>query len=103
MTVEIGTTFKEPGYTVKEDEKDVTSKAVLKKTVITDTTTNTVVQKIDTTKAGNYTITYTIDYEKTSKTLKRTVVVSPVSVSDPDKDNSSTDKNNNSTNNNITQ
>lgn len=102
MTVEIGTTFKEPGYTVKEDEKDVTSKATLKKTIITDTATNKVVQKIDTTKIGNYTITYTIDYEKTSKTLKRTVVVSPVSVSDQDKDNSTNNSASNNTSNNNT-
>lgn len=82
ISLEVGSTFKEPGYTVTEDSKDVTSKATLKKKVITDTSTNKTVDKIDTSKIGNYTITYTIEYNNTTKELKRNVVITAISVDD---------------------
>lgn len=90
ISLEIGNTFKEPGYTVKEDSKDVTSKATLTKTVIIDTATNKTVDKIDTSKIGNYTITYTIEYENTKKELKRNIVITAVDIDDKNNSSSST-------------
>ncbi len=77
-SITVGTTFKDAGYTVKEDNTDVTSKATVKKVII-DTTTGKTVDTINTTQIGTYTITYTITYGETSKTLARTVVVTPAS------------------------
>lgn len=74
MAITVGSTFKDPGYIVKANDKDVTSNATAK-TTITDASTGKTVDKIDTSKIGNYTITYAITYEKTSKTLTRSVVI----------------------------
>ena len=76
MSITVNTTFTDPGYSVKEGNIDVTSKAKVTKK-ITDTSTNKTVEKIDTSKVGTYKITYTINYEETSKTLTRTVTIAP--------------------------
>ena len=98
VTIEVGTTFKDPGYIVKEDSKDVTSKATLKKKVITDVSTNKTVDKIDTSKIGNYKITYTIEYENTTKTLNRNIVITPVTIEETDKSDDSNTNNSTSEN-----
>ena len=75
MVIEAGKTFTDPGYLVKAGEEDITSKAKLKSKVITDTATNKTVNAIDTTKAGKYTISYTLEYNNHTKVLTRTVTV----------------------------
>lgn len=78
MKVEVGTTFKDPGYTVKEGNSDVTSKSTVKKTIL-DSSTGTTVDKINTSKSGTYTVNYSITYNKTTKVLTRNIVVTPKS------------------------
>ena len=77
-TITVGETFKDAGYIVTEDGVDVTSKSTMKK-IIMDTSTGATVDAINTSQIGTYTITYTIVYGEVSKTLTRTVVVTPAS------------------------
>ena len=91
ITVDLGTTFKDPGYSVKEGNKDVTSKATIKKVITNDSTKKTV-DKIDTSIVGNYTITYTIEYNGTSKKLTREIVITPATT-DKETNDTNTDKN----------
>lgn len=100
--VEIGTTFKDPGYTVKEGTVDVTNKSTVKKTIL-DVSTGTTVDKINTSKLGTYTINYTITYNKTSKTLTRTIVVTPSTSNDSSNSNDTTIDNNKNDDNKATQ
>lgn len=73
MELKIGDKFTDPGVLILEDTVDVTSKATVKKTI--KDSTGTVVDAIDTTKAGTYTITYAITYNKYSEPLTRTVTI----------------------------
>jgi len=93
MSIEVGSTFNDLGYVVKEGTKDVTSKATLKKKVITNDATGKTVDKVDTSTIGNYTITYTIEYDGTTKTLKREIVVTPAASNNSNNNNSSDKEN----------
>lgn len=75
ISLEVGATFTDPGYTVMSGNTDVTKKATLKSKVITDSITGKTVTSIDTSSVGTYTITYTIEYEETIKVLTRSVVI----------------------------
>lgn len=86
MSITVNTTFTDPGYSVKEGNIDVTSKAKVTKK-ITDTSTNNTVEKIDTSKVGTYKITYNINYGETSKTLTRTVTIAPKSTTSDKEEN----------------
>lgn len=75
ISLEVGETFTDPGYTVMSGNTDVTKKATLKSKVITNTVTGKTATSIDTTSVGTYTITYTIEYEGTVKVLTRSVII----------------------------
>lgn len=101
LTVDLGTTFKDPGYSVKEGTIDVTSKATIKKVITNDATKKTV-EKIDTSVIGNYTITYNIEYKDTTKILTREIVITPATTND-DKTNSDNNTTIDKNTNNKTQ
>lgn len=82
ITTDIGTTFTDPGYTVKVGDKDVTKSAKLVSKVITNAVTGNTVQEIDTDNVGTYTINYTIEYSGTTKILTRSVIVTAIPIDD---------------------
>lgn len=75
IVINEGAPYTEPGVLVLEDLTDVTNKATIKKTVKNSGGKEMSDSKIDTTKAGVYTITYNITYGKFTDTLQRTVTV----------------------------
>ncbi len=75
ITVEVGSSFTDPGYKVMSGSTDVTSKAKLKSKVITDSIAGKEVSTIDTSSVKTYTINYTIEYDGNVKVLTRSVIV----------------------------
>ena len=71
-----GSTYADKSVTVKEGTKDITKNLTSSelKVTIKDSKGNTV-KSIDTSKIETYTITYSINYKKFTKTLTRTVKV----------------------------
>lgn len=81
IELNVGDEFKEPGIFVIEEKNDVTSKATWK-----------VTGKVDTTKIGEYTLTYDISYtdsnnKKHTKKLTRIVTVKEKTTTTPEEDN----------------
>lgn len=76
MNVLVGELFVDPGVTVLDDKKNVTTKAVVN-TTIKSLSTNEEVTKIDTSKVDSYEITYEVTYNDETYTVsnKRTVRV----------------------------
>lgn len=80
ITVEVGSSFTDPGYKVMSGSTDVTSKAKLQSKVITDSVAGKEVSTIDTSSVKTYTINYTIEYDGNVKVLTRSVIVTATKV-----------------------
>ena len=76
VNINQGSTYVDKGVIVLSNLTDITNKAEITKKIIKKST-NKVVDKIDTTKADYYTITYTVKYKDYTNTLTRTVNVIP--------------------------
>lgn len=81
INIAIGSTYRDNGIKVTEDDVDVTKKADISITISgpsgikTVTSISEITSVIDTTSAGVYTITYEVSYDEFSDTLERIVTV----------------------------
>ena len=73
ITIDAGTKYVDKGVKVTLNSKDISSKANIKTTIKDEN--NKDVKTIDTSKAGKYTITYRVTYDKVEKSINRTVIV----------------------------
>lgn len=71
INLNLNSTYEEKGVKVVSKGNDVTDKATVK--IVIKDNQNTVVTSIDTTVANTYTISYTVKYESTEKTVTRVV------------------------------